>query len=139
MLHKSIAFRHGHQQGANQDDTQTLYYPSIIASLSFFFFACIEDREKEKILTRNKEVRNQSKMNEHKYSLIYVGVKRKERERSSNLSSYVETIIGNQDVEDRPIYNSLADYFIICLKDDLFIFVKIHQSLKHELIDYQHG
>jgi hypothetical protein len=80
-------------------------------------------------------------MNEHKYSLIYVGEKRKERERSSNLSSYVETIIGNQDVEDRPIYNSLADYFIICpiQQDDLFIFVKIHQSLKHELIDYQYG
>jgi hypothetical protein len=48
MLHKLIAFRHRYQQEANQADTQTLYYPSIIASISLFFFAIIEDREGEK-------------------------------------------------------------------------------------------
>jgi len=60
MLHKSIAFRHRYQQGTNQDDAQTLYYPSIIASISRFFFVRIEDREEEKILIRERKVRNQS-------------------------------------------------------------------------------
>jgi hypothetical protein len=54
MLHKSIAFQHRYQQGANQDDAQTLYYPSIIASISLFFFVHIEDREEEKILIKAK-------------------------------------------------------------------------------------
>lgn len=69
MLHKSSAFR----STANQDDVPTLYYPSIIASISFSLPARLRRRTKER--KKKREKREKFKLNQSISPRPFIGVK----------------------------------------------------------------